>query len=312
MKHLFYIMLLLPLAFGACSSGDDAVVTPNKPDPDVPVEPEKPDTKDEIKILGTLNVFMDEGDKAQTLTITANCAWTTSVADAWCHLSKTEGKAGEHTLEISVDRNTDYDERETEIGFKSAGGAEARIAVVQKQHDALMMTPSKQRVPAAGAEITVVVKSNINYTIDIAKNAAMWISLVETRSLKEETVVFKIAANENPALRQGKVTFRSGSLSETLVVEQEAAEKPDPEVAGKQRIRIVHTSQVMPAPELIGKEGFNATVFWDSVSSETYNPTLVHNYPDAGPYELIVRGDDLDIVTVKKLNKVQVIDLSKF
>ena len=313
MKKLYTLLLALPLLFGACSSGDDAVVTPI--DPETPEIPEKPDPepKDEIRIEGTLPTFSYEASQA-SIKLTATSAWKATVSEKWCTLSAMEGSEGEKIIEVKVERNKHYDERSAKIVFTAVkGSAKAELQVVQKQHDALLASPAHPKIGYKGGKLEITLQSNINYTIDIDKESAAWITVVETRSLKSETLVLSIGENKALTPRTGKVVFRSSTLNETLEIEQEGAPS-NPEPTGDQRIKIIHTSATMPVPALLNPAGFEASVLWETSSTvwERYSPELVHYYPEEGPYTITIKGSDIEVITVKRINKVQVIDLSEF
>ena len=315
MRKIYTLLIVLPLLFGACSSGDDAVAPVNPETPENPDTPD-PEVKDEIRIEGTLPTFTDEASEA-SIKVTASCAWKATVSEKWCTLSAMEGTEGEQIIEVKVARNEGYDERTAKVVIYAVkGSARAELKVVQKQHDALMASPAQAQIGAEGGKLEITLKSNIDYTINIDKASSAWISVVETRSLKEETLVLSIAKNTAVEPRTGKVVFRSGALSEELSIEQAGAPapKPEPEPTGNQRIKIIHTSETMPVPALLNPEGFEASVLWETSSTvwERYSPELVHYYPDAGPYTITIKGSDIEVITVRRINKVQVIDLSEF
>lgn len=57
-------------------------------------------------------------------------------------------------------------------------------------------------VPAEGGEVTVNVMTNIDYTVNISSN---WIEYIETKAIRNETIVFNVMPNQTPELRTAQI-----------------------------------------------------------------------------------------------------------
>ena len=219
MKKHFCLLLaaVISIVLG-CSKSD-----PENPEPEVP----KQETitiaggADAVPVLGT------SGGSA-SVTFTASTAWNASVintrASDWCSVSPTSGGAGAATITITAKENVTPDNRAASITI-TAGNATRTIKVEQKQKDALTVSQSSFEVPAEGKEIKVVAKSNVSFTHTISEDAKAWIKIIGTKALKDSTLTFEIAKNDNIDKRSGEIYLASGNLKDTVKVHQ-AGETP--------------------------------------------------------------------------------------
>ena len=99
------------------------------------------------------------------------------------------------------------------------GSDSKNIVVTQKQKDALTVTSSKYEVASKGGNISVEVKANINFEVEVR---ADWIKqqTEKTRALTTSNLNFTIEPNETGDKREGEIIIKSGELSETIKVYQ--------------------------------------------------------------------------------------------
>ena len=217
MKNTWIGLLLFTMAFAmACSSGDEDVPEP-APNP----EP-KPEPTPSITFASTADtkpVFSQEGGEV-TISFTATEDWTASVtnarADNWISVSPTSGGEGEATITITTTANDTYDERNATVTLK-CGTATESVVVSQKQLEALTVTSNKCEVGVDGGTISVEVKANVNFNVEVK---ADWIKEVKSRGLTSTTLEFSVDKNETDDNREGQIIISSGALSETVKVYQ--------------------------------------------------------------------------------------------
>ena len=96
---------------------------------------------------------------------------------------------------------------------------EVHLAAQEK----MVLSPLKDAVsvPADGGEVTVGVKTNVDYSIE---TDAEWLRYVETRAVRTEVLVFEAEANGFDP-RTAAVTLTSGNYSTQVVFSQGAAER---------------------------------------------------------------------------------------
>ena len=217
MKSSFNWWLLLWVMFfvAACSDGGEEI-----DNPDTPPTPEQPTIT-----LGTSTSDFTTNGGSNTVSFTASTDWTAEVinsrADAWCSVTPTSGKAGNAQITIITTANDTPDDRSASVILK-VGTTQKTITVSQKQKDALTVTSSKFEVEAAGGEVKIEVKANIDfqYEITYGGTAKDWISTTDSRALKTSTLGFKVAANEEVEKREATVTVKSGSFKEEVKIYQ--------------------------------------------------------------------------------------------
>lgn len=204
MKHL--CLFLSAALLWACSSSEDTPVTPQI---DI-TSPELP------------QVLSDNGGAA-SLSFTANGTWTAQADQSWCSVSPSQGEAGSYTLQISASANTDYDERNTKV-IITCGTIKKEITITQKQKDAILLTSSKVEMKAEGGEISIELKSNVQYNYEIAEKDKEWIKSkpnTNTRGLTTSTLLFTTDENTGTDKREGHITISYGELSEEVTIYQE-------------------------------------------------------------------------------------------
>lgn len=212
-RQIYYLQLLfvmLLMVVSACGGSDDEITPP---------EPETP----AITILDSENlrpVLNQEGGTV-SISFTATADWTASLintrAESWIAVTPNSGSKGKNEITITTTANETYDERNATIVLK-CGTVSKNIVVTQKQKDALTVTSSKYEVDSKGGNISVEVKANINFEVEVR---ADWIKQTEkTRALTTSNLNFTIEPNETGDKREGEIIIKSGELSETVKVYQ--------------------------------------------------------------------------------------------
>ena len=220
MKNILRILLLAMLvSCWSCSGGGEDVPTPT------PTPTPKPEEKPKVEVTTTAPILSQEGESA-TVTFTSTDSWTIDVTEgrsvSWCSVTPTSGNKGTHTLTVTTTANDTYDERNAKVTIK-AGTTTQSFVVTQKQKDGLIVTSNKMEVGTEGGEIAIEVKANVKYEYEIEEAAQSWIVSSNSRALTASTLKFKVSENEDVSKREGKITIRSGELSETVTIYQEGS-----------------------------------------------------------------------------------------
>lgn len=202
----------------SCSGGegDDPILTPTP----------KPEKKPKIEVTTTVPVLAQEGGTG-TVTFTSSDSWTIDVTEgrsvSWCSVTPTSGSKGTNTLTVKTTVNDTYDERNAKVTIK-AGTITQSFVVTQKQKDGLTVTSNIVEVGSEGGDITIEVKANVKFEYQIEEFAQSWMTESKSRALTSSTLKFVVAENDGISKREGKITIRSGELSETVTVYQEGSE----------------------------------------------------------------------------------------
>lgn len=212
-KRFFYLFpLFILLLFVVCSCKDDN----NEPTP--------PEPSPEITIPSSenLNPVLSQEGGTVSIAFTTTADWTASLvntrAESWITITPNFGTKGKNEITIVATTNETYDERNATIILK-CGSASKNIVVTQKQKDALTITSSKYEVDGEGGNISVEVKANINFEVEVRVD---WIKqqTEKTRTLITSNLNFTIEPNETGDKREGEIIIKSGELSETVKVYQ--------------------------------------------------------------------------------------------
>ena len=212
-KRFFYLLPLFILQLlVVCSCKDD-----NN-------EPTLPEPSPEITIPSSenLNPVLSQEGGTVSISFTTTSDWTASLvntrAESWITITPNSGTKGKNEITIITTANETYDERNATVVLK-CGTVSKNIIVAQKQKDALTVTSSKYEVDGEGGNISVEVKANINFEVEIK---ADWIKqqTEKTRALTTSNLNFTIEPNETGDKREGEIIIKSGELSETVKVYQ--------------------------------------------------------------------------------------------
>ena len=314
MKNILHILLLAMIAFcWSCSGGGEDVPTPS------PTPTPKPEEKPKVELTTTAPVLAQESGSA-TVTFTSTDSWTIDVTEgraaSWCSVTPTSGNKGTNTLTITTAANDTYDERNAKVTIK-AGTTTQSFVVTQKQKDGLTVTSNKVEVDAEGGGIAIEVKANVKFEYEMDESAKAWIVPNESRALTVSTLKFTVSENEDTSQREGKITIRSGELSETVTVYQEGS-KPTIVLSqneytiasGGETIKVELKSNVnydilMPNADWIKESSSRAmsasTYYFDIASNEEY---------DSRSAEILFINKEngvFDMVTINQLQKDAII-----
>ena len=85
-------------------------------------------------------------------------------------------------------------------------------------------------LPAEGGTIEIPVVTNLDYQVVIPDDASDWISVVETKALREEVITLNISGNTTAEARSAEVlvTTTSGIISQSIAINQLGGNPPQP------------------------------------------------------------------------------------
>lgn len=269
------------------------------------------------------NMIFTDNAGEQTFSFTTSMPWTIKVASTrnegatWCSVVPTSGEAGTHIVKITTLPNESYDDRSVTITL-NAGTESKSFVVTQKQKNALLLTSDKFELDQKGGDITVEVKSNVNYTATISESCKDWIKENDaTRALSTSTKSYNISLNDSGEKREGNIIFSDGTLTETVHVYQSSGpvillSKNDYYVgASGEDIMVELRSNcdyevVMPSvdwiKEVLSRSMSSHTLYYTVSANETY---------DAREAKIIYRdkgnNDIADTLTIRQAQKDAII-----
>lgn len=125
------------------------------------------------------------------------------------------------TLLFEVDENSDSEKRKANITITSGKLRETVTIYQESNKPSIVLTQNEYTVPSAGETIAVEVKSNVDVTVEMPKDAG-WITENTTRATSTNTYYFDIETNEEYDQRTAEIKFtnKENNLSEVVRVVQ--------------------------------------------------------------------------------------------
>ena len=121
------------------------------------------------------------------------------------------------------------------MAVKSDGSTAARIFSCEEGVFSVDETAFAAKVPAAGGNIEVPVRTNVSGYMVMVDPGNQWIKHVETKAVKTETLVFSVEANTSTEERSGKVIIMPPmgmGMPANYVIVQEGMSDTPPVVTG--------------------------------------------------------------------------------
>ena len=214
MKRLFYLLMMLSCTLWSCSKSDGSIDDPDDPDnPDAP-------TNVMLDISVSDLVFEAEGGEKE-FTIYCNSDWTITNESEWCKTTVNQGN-GNSKIIVTVGVYSEMEDRNTNLTIK-AGNITKVLTVTQKDGDAIILSKDKFDIPEEGGNVTVEVKSNIQYEVSIPSQFQNWIKHEpETKAITTKNFTFTILENKEYEKREGYIVFNGNSLKDTVHIYQTA------------------------------------------------------------------------------------------
>lgn len=175
--------------------------------------------------VSDLEVVIDASGKTTDNTIvTSTVPWTIAGMNDWCRVSPESGEAGTTLVYFELSDNEDYDDRNVLLTL-NVGEQKALINVIQKKKDALTASSDKFSFEQPGGELSIRVKSNIDYIVNIPEASASWITpkaSVPSKGIETTDLLFTVAENQDGEKREGQVIIEDElrRFSDTIRVYQ--------------------------------------------------------------------------------------------
>ena len=124
-----------------------------------------------------------------------------------------------HTYSYKAEENVTGSPRSTVITFRDTESELSETVIVtQAQNDVFTGEKSEYRVSFEGGTVEIPVSTNLSYTPSIEQDGA-WLSIVETKAIRNETIVLKATKNETISPRTAvlKLLGENQTLSFNIV-----------------------------------------------------------------------------------------------
>ena len=154
---------------------------------------------DFIKVTSGLTYTVEAAGGTVNVNVETNTDYFVSIPDdAKSWISVVESRASRNeTISLSVSENG-IDARSTIVYINNKNGEQlAKIQISQKGEDPCfnVKNGSTVEVESKGGTVDLKFETNIEYSVSIPEEAKSWISVVESRAIRQETVTLSISEN---------------------------------------------------------------------------------------------------------------------
>ncbi|MDE5612253.1 MAG: BACON domain-containing protein, partial [Odoribacter sp.] len=214
MRKLLYLLVMCSFVLWGCNKNDD-IKNPEDPDNTTNVY---------LEVYPSELVFEAPGGEKS---VRVGCfdddanahKWIITGGSEWCKTDVSEGN-GYGEVIVTVDAYSETQDRNTNLTIK-AGDKSFVLTVTQKHGDAIVLSKDKFDVPEEGGTVTVEVKSNIEYEVEVPDEFQDWIKQApESRAVAEKSFTFTILENEDYDKREGYIIFKGNTLKDTVYIYQ--------------------------------------------------------------------------------------------
>lgn len=214
-------------------------------------------------------------------------------------------------INLSISENTSYEQRAAEIVVKDKNSnLSDTIRITQKQNNTIILTQKKYDIPAEGQQISIEIKSNIEYDILLSTDAEKWVEKIDlSRALATNTLNYNILPNTTYNERKAEIIIKDkgSDLSDTVKIIQNPTraiiiEKKEYNISSKGGIVKVGIKSNIDYNIIIPSSA--KTWITQIASKNLITDSLTFNISENSTYEkrkaeIIIRKDELvDTITI--------------
>ncbi len=183
------------------------------------------DKEDTWIILGEKEATIGAEGGSFTITLQHSKPFEVIIDDAaWVRQEQSRAYLEEKVLRFVVDANEGADERKATIRIKDSESNFAELFhLTQHQKDYLDPAKADYTISFESGTLEIPVSVNVDYTVGI-KQTGEWLHYVETRALRNETLVFNYDYNGSPSPRSATITLTAEGKTTNISVLQGANE----------------------------------------------------------------------------------------
>lgn len=176
-----------------------------------------------VLLLSKNEFTVSDAGETISVDIKSNVEYGVQMPDVdWITDEATGRGMSSHTLKYVIAPNEGYDSRSAEIIFYYQNSdLKDTLRVVQVQKDAIVISQKIYDVKSEGETIEVKFSSNVD--LEVIMPDVDWVTQVESRSLTERTLYFKVAKNVVEEERRTEIIFanKDSQLSEKITITQQ-------------------------------------------------------------------------------------------
>ncbi len=187
--------------------------------------------------LAKLDGVSGEGGSV-SLPFTPPYNWEANANKSWISVTPESGLANESVvLKVALERNESGAHREGNIFVELNNGTIVKLVVKQKAlenpgtEEVVMelVDGNTYEIDANGGNLNVKVRTNTEYEVYIPASAKEWLSVADTRAVREDVLTFTATKNDSGDARQANVKLFYESEEIAFTISQEAAKNQEVE-----------------------------------------------------------------------------------
>ena len=154
-----------------------------------------------------------------TFTITSNISWTVNKGTAsWLTVSPSSG-SNNGTVKVTASEYISTSSRKATLTV--SGGGITRSIDVTQEGAYLNVSPTSLTFSPSNAQSELSISGNIGWTIEVSSDAKSWLTVAPVSgSSSTGTVRVNVTANTSSLERTGTLTFRGGTITQSIKVTQ--------------------------------------------------------------------------------------------
>ena len=177
--------------------------------------------KDAI-LINSNKIEVEQKGGTITIEVKANVNYTTTIGETckdWITESSNTRALSSTEKKYSIALNEHGEKREGTITFTN-GTLSETVHIYQAGGDIILLSKNEYYVDAAGEDITVELRSNCEYEVEMP--AVDWIHTTSSRSMSSHTLYYTIDTNETYDSRKAKIIYRNKekNVADTLTIIQ--------------------------------------------------------------------------------------------
>lgn len=129
-----------------------------------------------------------------------------------------------YSTSFNISPSEEYEKREGEIIFRAGENTE-HVKVYQRGSAVLILSQEEYNIGCEGAEISVDISSNFNFTTEMPKVDWVKSATGETRAVSSHTLKFVISPNETYDQREAKIIFKDANSNKQEYIKIKQAQK---------------------------------------------------------------------------------------
>ena len=220
MKKLFLLLTLFGVLCSSCTDSGDDVKNPQRPSPEESV----------FTISGDGSYVVGAEGGNVVVEVTTNLAYKVVIPEEVSWLTLAESRAvREESLTFIVEKNEELEERSVVVIVDAQGKELKSLNIKQEAEEPVFTTDSEGNyiIKAEGGDVVVNVTTNLEYDIVIPADAS-WVTIAESRAVREESLTFSVAKNEETSERIAKILLvdaNAETLQEIIFIQEYDVEK---------------------------------------------------------------------------------------